>query len=99
MLQELHQCIAMQVFTVIAKIKADKFAVILRELLPTITEFICGDILYTYAENSITMVLTCLTKMLDKCCKSISQFASENLLDPLLSELLEHLADETVVID
>ncbi|VDM07256.1 unnamed protein product [Wuchereria bancrofti] len=84
---EVYICIAVQALVIFSRLEGRKFENILRELSPKLSEIVRADILYSYAEESIGIIIDSLNSLMSEHKNQTTQFAEEGLLDSILREM------------
>uniref|UniRef100_A0A915PNY0 Uncharacterized protein n=1 Tax=Setaria digitata TaxID=48799 RepID=A0A915PNY0_9BILA len=85
--KEVYICIAMQVLVIFSKLRNEIFGHTFRELLPILSKIICADILYSYAEESIGVIIDSLNLLLSEFKDQTMESAKEGLLNSILKEM------------
>lgn len=86
--QEVHICIATQTLVIFNKLGGENFGNTLRELLPILSKIVRADILYSYSEESIGIIIDSLNLLMSERKNQTIHFAEEGLLDSILSKYL-----------
>ncbi|VDP18910.1 unnamed protein product [Onchocerca flexuosa] len=85
--KEVYICIAVQVLVIFNKLEGEKFGNTLRELLPVLSKIVHAEILYSYAEESIGIIIDNLNLLMREHKNQTTQFGEEGLLDSFLREM------------
>ncbi|EFO25702.1 hypothetical protein LOAG_02781 [Loa loa] len=85
--KEAYICIAIQTLVIFSKLGGEKFGNTLRELSSTLSKIVHTDILYSYAEESIGIIIDSLNLLMSEHKNQTTQFAEEGLLDTILREM------------
>ncbi|KAL3993565.1 hypothetical protein ACH3XW_18080 [Acanthocheilonema viteae] len=85
--KEVFICIAIQTLVIFNKLRGENFGNTIRELLPTLSKIVLADILYSYAEESISIIIDSLNLLMSERKNQTMQFAAEGLLDSILREM------------
>lgn len=84
--QEVYICIAVQTLVIFSKLGGENFGNSLRELLSALSEIVRADILYTYSEESIGIIIDGLNLLMSQHKSHTKQFAEEGLIDSVLGK-------------
>ncbi|CAG9531847.1 unnamed protein product [Cercopithifilaria johnstoni] len=85
--KEVYICIAIQTLVIFIKLGGENFGNIFRELSPTLSKIFRADILYSYSEESIGIMIDSLNFLISEHKNQMMQFAEEGLLDSILREM------------
>lgn len=73
---------------IFSKLGGENFGNTFRELSPILSKIVRADILNSYAEESIGIVIDSLNLLISEHKNQTTQFAEEGLLDSILSKYL-----------